>query len=1232
MQGPTRKDDVKILCTMVGIMLFFPITNFINLDFQELQVLQELDQNYKSQIEDAVQYQMFQSRDLNQSPWVMFRYNESRCGYIQGAKAPETNNVLWTFNTTNSNTGNGVFSSAAIVGDRVFIGSGGGKLFCLNLTTGAYYWNYSTGSFHGQSCSPAVANGKVFISNDFVPQLWCINATTGKKIWNFTIGGGLMRGIYSSPVAVGGRVYFGTDKWSDNNDRIYCLPENDPDSDGNITMSEIYWKYDMPDKVWSSPTVVDNKVFVGCGDANSNGANKLYCFYTNNGTLVWTYPTSGNLIDILSTPAASNGKVYFGAKDNNVYALYAKNGTKAWSYTTGGDVISSPAVAYNRVFIGSNDNNLYCLNADTGAKIWDYTTGDQIWSSPTVADKKVYVGSRDGKVYCFNAIVNNVQKIWEYYINSTGNGICSSPSIADGKVVIGGVDPNVPKIYCFADIDTTPPTIIKTYPQALANDIPPYGTITINFSEPMDDLTLTTTNISVKDSLNNNIIGTVNYYIASNSATFTPTSLLVRNETYTVTVAGIIRDVAGVRLDGNKDGTLEGSPLDDYSWSFTISENKPPTLTNPKLTPGDGDLETYFRYSIVYTDLDNDTPILSPAYIRLHIDGELTGRAMTLDTIAALALRDGNFSNGEQYFYSTQISVYGEHTYQFKCSDGIDTNFTQIFNNPLIWDPQEIYFIPDQEVIEDIDLVLDLNNKISDDDTNKRDLILTENSSYATVDDFNITFNYPNSFNYPSGRTYEIVNLLLFDPTSEYEVIRDIRVDVIPVNDAPSISGVPDFIIHVDDPYIFNLTPYLNDEDNRISELEISTNSSYVTNDNQNIIFLYSVENKMDMDYVKIMVSDGELTSYQNITVTITGIDEPFYMASIPDQIATEDINLVLELEDYISIYYISITNLSFQINSNYGTIQGTKLIFNYPNSFNYPSGRIFESIQLNASYNGYTVSQTFKIIVQPLNDGPELTVGKAPSLALENTNFSLQVTYLDVDGSETPKVEIILGDKPYSMKYLIGDIHQTGGSYELELNLPAGEFQYYFRANDMENAANSIFTTKSYELEVVEYTKTDDDSDGDGMPDVWELQYGLDPFDPADALNDTDGDQYPNLQEYYGLDGKPGGNDSSDPNDELDLPVKGGPEDDKDGGRDTEDKSIYLWVAIAVVIVIVIVLLLLFLFVRHKKGGEEEPAAGDSASIEPTHLESQVTPRVKVPNQNNQGERVEWVFEKKES
>ena len=40
-------------------------------------------------------------------------------------------------------------------------------------------------------------------------------------------------------------------------------------------------------------------------------------------------------------------------------------------------------------------------------------------------------------------------------------------------------------------------------------------------------------------------------------------------------------------------------------------------------------------------------------------------------------------------------------------------------------------------------------------------------------------------------------------------------------------------------------------------------------------------------------------------------------------------------------------------------------------------------------------------------------------------------------------------------------------------------------------------------------------DTDWDGMPDMWEIYNGLDPYDPEDRNLDRDDDGYTNLEEY---------------------------------------------------------------------------------------------------------------------
>ncbi len=85
---------------------------------------------------------------------------------------------------------------------------------------------------------------------------------------------------------------------------------------------------------------------------------------------------------------------------------------------------------------------------------------------------------------------------------------------------------------------------------------------------------------------------------------------------------------------------------------------------------------------------------------------------------------------------------------------------------------------------------------------------------------------------------------------------------------------------------------------------------------------------------------------------------------------------------------------------------------------------------------------------------------------------------------------------------------------------------------NDVTDAFNDIDgdLLTAYEEYQVRTNPNNSDSDGDGMPDGFEFVYGLAMLDPSDALTDFDGDGISNLEEYLA---------GTTPDDSADFPVE---------------------------------------------------------------------------------------------
>ena len=345
--------------------------------------------------------------------WPMFRGNPQLTGVAE-AKLPDKPALKWTFKS-----GGEMKSSAAIVGDRVFIGSGDSNLYCLNLAD-------------------------------------------GKPVWSFKSDGP----IESSPLVLDGRVFFGTA-----NTNVYAL---------DAVSGKLVWSYGLDDKILSSPNWVTGTN--GAKDILVGGYDfKLYSFAATTGKTNWVFetgnyingtPAVGNgvtafggcdavvhVVDVLkgakvkevdagayiaASGALVDDRLYVGHYENAFICVDLKAGKIAWTYKDRAfPYFSSPAVTKDRVIVGGRDKRLHCLNRATGEVVWVFATRGKVDSSPVVAGDKIVFGSDDGRLYLVS--LADGKELWNYEI---GQPVQSSPAVVDGTVIVGAEDGSV---YCFGN-------------------------------------------------------------------------------------------------------------------------------------------------------------------------------------------------------------------------------------------------------------------------------------------------------------------------------------------------------------------------------------------------------------------------------------------------------------------------------------------------------------------------------------------------------------------------------------------------------------------------------------------------------------------------------------------------------------------------------------------------------------------------------------------------------------
>jgi outer membrane protein assembly factor BamB len=140
-----------------------------------------------------------------------------------------------------------------VVDGMVFVSTNLREYYAVNASSGETVWKYTNpAAIEFIVSSPIYVDGKVFIVDKF--DIACLDAKTGDKLWSSYYGDEL----YVSPSYAKDKIYVITSQR-----HLFVMNATDGVIISNVT---------MPSASWSSPTLVDGRLYVGNNDWN------IYCF------------------------------------------------------------------------------------------------------------------------------------------------------------------------------------------------------------------------------------------------------------------------------------------------------------------------------------------------------------------------------------------------------------------------------------------------------------------------------------------------------------------------------------------------------------------------------------------------------------------------------------------------------------------------------------------------------------------------------------------------------------------------------------------------------------------------------------------------------------------------------------------------------------------------------------------------------------------------------------------
>jgi outer membrane protein assembly factor BamB len=227
----------------------------------------------------------------------------------------------------------GIESSPLLIGEKLYVVTLAGELYCLNKSIGTTIWSYRDPDEYtvAQVHSSPVSDGRAIVFCRDDGAVFAVDARSGMLKWRAKV----RKSIFATPSIRGDILYVGA-----LDSAFYAF---------DASTGTLRWARTLDGRIFSSQAVGDEYVYGGTG----NGT--FYCLNRFTGSIIWRYTTQAA---IGAAPVISGNIVYVGSSDKTLYAFDCASGKLVWNWKGEGRIKSAPLIHQGYLVLLQDDRTV----------------------------------------------------------------------------------------------------------------------------------------------------------------------------------------------------------------------------------------------------------------------------------------------------------------------------------------------------------------------------------------------------------------------------------------------------------------------------------------------------------------------------------------------------------------------------------------------------------------------------------------------------------------------------------------------------------------------------------------------------------------------------------------------------------------------------------------------------------------------------------------------------------